>query len=304
MPHALGIDIGGTNIKIGLVSDSGELLESSAIPTPSSKTLADVVGASAQYVRSVLNRTGIQPVGVGIAAPGVVDLTGDIVVVAPNLPPWKDAPARTAYAEALRLPAVLGNDVGLFGVGEHRWGAARGLKNFIAVAVGTGVGGAIFIEGKLYRGSTGGAGELGFTIVTPDGPSVSGVAGVLEAYCGRAAFDDLVLELFTSGEVPSPRRITDLTAQGEPRARKVHARLAHYLAEAATSWLHILNPEAIIIGGGTVTGATYFFETFEQQLRARARATHTAHLKILPSQLGYYAGVLGAAALWFESQET
>lgn len=303
MHYAIGIDIGGTNIKIGLVSDSGELLENSAIPTPPSKTLSDVVAAATQYVRGALQRTGLQPVGVGIAAPGVVDLSGDMVVVAPNLPPWRNARARAAFADALQLPAVLGNDVGLFAVGEHRWGAAQGMKNFVAVAVGTGVGGAVFIDGKLYRGATGGAGEIGFTVVSQEGPAVSGVVGVLEGFCGRAAFDDAVLELFTSGEVPSPKRITDLATQGESRARKVHDRLAFYLAEAAASWLHILNPEAIIIGGGTLNGATYFLEVFEQKLRARARPTHTEHLRILPSQLGYYAGVLGAAALWFESQE-
>jgi glucokinase len=219
------------------------------------------------------------------------------------MPPWKNAPVRQAFSDALGIPAVLGNDVGLFAVGEHRWGAARGMKNFIAVAVGTGVGGAIFINDKLYRGADGGAGELGFTVVSPKGPALQNVEGVLEAYIGRHAFDDEVLRLYTTGEVPSPKRIAELSAQADPRARKIYDKLAYYLAEAATSWVHVLNPEAIVIGGGTVLGADYFFEVFEKTLRARARKTHTEHLQILPSKLGYYAGVMGAAALWFSTDQ-
>jgi glucokinase len=297
---ALGLDIGGTNIKLGLVSDAGELLDTQIVSTPPKRDPADVIAASAAAAHLLLARAKQTPEGVGIAAAGVVDLSGEHVVRAPNFPTWQDAPLKAGVEQALGLPAVMGNDVDLFGLAELRWGAAVGFKHVVCAAVGTGLGGAIIIDGKLYRGAQGGAAELGFTIIRECGPVVAGCKGVIEGFVGRHGFDEIVLELFPSGEVPTPRRITELAELGDPRARQVHDRIADYLAEAAASWLHILNPEALVLGGGTLAGSTYFFETFERKLRARARPTHTEHLKILPGKLGYFAGVQGAAALWFE----
>ena len=294
----LGIDIGGTNIKLGLVNQQGDLLDTCTVSTPQQRDLMDVVDACQRGGRELLAKSKLKPKGVGVAAPGVVDIAGEIVAASPNFPSWKDEPVRRVMSDAFKLPAVLGNDVDLMGVAEHTWGAAVGLKHFIATAVGTGVGGAIFIDGKLYRGCCGGAAEVGFTIISPDGPAVSNVTGVVEGYVGRRGFDDIVGKLFPSGEFPTPRRITELANNGDPRARQVQDIIAGYLAEAVATWLHLLNPEAIILGGGTLAGATYFFEVFERKLKARALKTHTDCLKILPSKLGYFAGVQGAAAAW------
>jgi glucokinase len=298
----LGLDIGGTNMKAGLVHASGELVDHAIVSTPNPREMPDVVGAISQMVSALTARAGAQPVGVGIAAAGVVDIAGERVMRAPNFPTWKEVPLRSAVSEALKLPAVLGNDVDVFGVAEHRWGAAVGLKHFVAVAVGTGVGGAVFIDGKLYRGADGGAAELGFTVISPNGPEVLGHHGVVEGFIGRKGFDEIVLKCFPTGEIPAPRRVTELAAQGDARARQVHKEVARYLAEAASSWLAILNPEAIILGGGTLQGAEYFLEEFERRLRTRALKTHTDHLRILPGKLGYFAGVQGAAALWLTMQ--
>jgi glucokinase len=295
----LGIDIGGTNIKFGLVAETGELTDQGVVSTPQRREPEDVVAVTGQAVRQMLARNGkVEPRGLGLAAPGVVDLAGEHVVRSPNFPTWHDVALRRAMETEFGLPTVLGNDVDVLGLAEHRWGVAAGLKHFMAVAVGTGVGGAIIINGKLYRGATGGAAELGFTVISNDGPEVIGVRGVIEGFVGRHGFDEIVLRHFPTGEVPTPKRVTELTAQGDERARAVHRELAGYLAEAAASWLHILNPEALVLGGGTLQGAEYFRQTFEEQLRARALPTHTARLQILPAKLGYYAGVQGAASLW------
>lgn len=299
---ALGIDIGGTNIKIGLVSAGGELLEQAIATTPQQRAPEDVVAVVSRTVSALLAKRPERPVGIGLAAAGPVDLQNELVLAAPNFPGWKDVPLRRTIEQALKLPCVLGNDVDAFGLAEHRWGAAQGLRHFVAVAVGTGVGGAVFINGELYRGAYGGAAELGFTVINRDGPVVLGCPGVIEGFIGRRGFDDIVLRLFPTGEVPTPKRITELAASGDPRARQVHAELAGYLAEAAASWIHILNPEAIVLGGGTLSGAAFFFDEFERRLHARALKTHVAGLRILPGKLGYYAGVLGAAALWFAAR--
>ncbi|MCX6601202.1 MAG: ROK family protein [bacterium] len=299
---ALGLDIGGTNIKAALVRKDGELVDHIVTSTPQRRDPPEVVAVAANTARALLARTRAEPSGMGIAAAGPVDLSGEHVICAPAFPTWNNTPLRAALSEAMGLPAVLGNDVDAFGLAEHRWGAAVGLRHFIAVAVGTGVGGAIFIDGKLYRGAQGGASELGFTVISPNGPAVFERPGVLEGYIGRHGFDEIVLKHFPTGEVPNPRRVTELAAQGDARARRVHSEVAGYLAEAAASWLHILNPEAIILGGGTLAGADFFFEEFERKLRARALPLHTQNLKILSSRLGYLSGVQGAAALWFSSQ--
>lgn len=306
MPQTLilGLDLGGTNIKVGLVSQSGVLADHAIGTTPQHRDMPEVVVAMVNTARLLLARhAGVKLDGVGIAAPGVVDLSGERVLRAPNFPSWNNIPLRRTLEEALKLPCVMGNDVDLFGMAEHRWGAAVGFKHFIAVAVGTGVGGAIFIDGKLYRGADGGAAELGFSIISRDGQSVLGIDGCLEGYIGRRGFDDIVLRLFPSGEVPTPRRITELAAAGDTRARQVHSHIAEHLAEAAATWLHILNPEAIVLGGGTLANASFLIEEFERKLHARALKTHTANLKVLPSKLGYFAGVHGAAALWLSRRD-
>lgn len=297
---ALGIDIGGTNLKIGLVTETGKLIDKDTTPTPKPRELQAVVGALAASVKAICEKHDANPIGAGIGAPGVVDETMQTVLWAPNFNDWIGAPIRQTIADAIGLPVVMDNDVNNFAVGEHRWGAARQFKHFVACAMGTGLGGAVYINGKLYRGARGAAGEMGFTIISPDGPAIMDRQGVLEAYVGRAAFDRLVDDRFKTGEFPTPRRITELAAQDEPRAKEIHDILAKQLSEAAASWLHLLNPEAIIIGGGTTHQADYFFERFDFHLRQRALPPHTEKLQILPGQLGYYAGMLGAAALWFE----
>jgi len=297
---ALGIDIGGTNLKIGLVTADGDLLDKETTPTPKPRALRDVVSVLADTAKALCAKHNVTPEGAGIGAPGVVDETMSTVLWAPNFKDWLGAPIRQEIANALGMPVVMDNDVNNFAVGEHLWGTAKKYQHFVACAVGTGLGGAVFINGKLYRGARGAAGEMGFTIISPDGPAVLDRQGVLEAYVGRAAFDILVDERYKSGEFPTPRRITELAAQGEPRAREIHDILARQLAEGAATWLHLLNPEAVIVGGGTTHQASYFFERFDFYLRQRALPPHTEKLHILPGQLGYYAGMLGAAALWFE----
>ncbi|MBU1985071.1 ROK family protein, partial [bacterium] len=200
--YILGLDIGGTNIKIGLVSDSGELIDHVIATTPFKREPEDVVTAAEHACRPLLSRVNHKPEGIGIAAAGMIDLAGERYMRGPNFFTWEKVPLREMLEKAFGLPAVMGNDVDVFGIAEHRWGAAVGLQHFVCAAVGTGLGGAVFIGGKLYRGAFGGAGELGFTVITPDGPVVLDCPGVIEGYVGRRGFDDIVLRLFPTGEVP------------------------------------------------------------------------------------------------------
>ncbi|MBU1638341.1 ROK family protein [bacterium] len=300
---ALGIDIGGTNTKIGLVTRSGKLIAKETTSTPDSHSIEDVLRVIVQISAELISSNQVAIEGVGIGAPGVVDLACERVVEAPSFPTWDNIPLRKLISDALNLPAVMDNDVNAFGIGEHLWGAGVGLTDFIAIAIGTGVGGSIFINGELYRGATGAAGELGFTILTPDGPAVGGIVGVLEGYIGRRGFDREVAKLFPKGEFPTPRRITQMVRDDNPKAKQIQLLMAARLTEAAATWVHMLNPQAIIIGGGTMAESDFFYAELNNRLRARARRVHTRDLRILSGKLGYYAGMLGASALWYSSQK-
>lgn len=300
-PVALGIDIGGTNTKIGLVTRSGKLIAKETTSTPESHSIEDVLRVIVQISAELISSNQVAVEGVGIGAPGVVDIEREHFVEAPNFPDWDNIPLRKLISDALNLPAVMDNDVNAFGIGEHLWGAGVGLTDFIAIAIGTGVGGSIFINGELYRGAAGAAGELGFTILNTDGPVIGGITGVLEGYIGRHGFDNEVGKLFPTGAFPTPRRITQMARDGDERAKQVQSIIAARLTEAAATWVHILNPQAIIIGGGTMAESEYFYRELNSKLRARARRVHTRDLQILPGRLGYYAGMLGASALWFSS---
>ncbi len=231
----------------------------------------------------------------------MVDETRELLRSAPNFPEWKNLPLRSELQEILELPVTLDNDVNAFGLAEALWGAGKGKQCLLGLAVGTGVGGVIIIDGKVFRGFRGTAGELGHILINEDGPLCNcGLRGHLEAYAGRAAFDKEASRLFPTGELPNPMRMAELAADGNEKAREIHRYLAHYLALGCATLIHCFNPEAIIIGGGTVVNAPYLFEVLRAEVARYAMETAREGVEILPAGLGYMAGVLGAAALCYQ----
>ncbi|MBU1708142.1 ROK family protein [bacterium] len=293
--------MGGTNFKIAVVAPDGTILAERVTPTPASRLWPDVRKALANSTRLVLRESGLKPTSIGFAAPGMVDETRELLRSAPNFPEWKNLPLRSELQETLELPVTLDNDVNAFGLAEALWGAGKGKQCLLGLAVGTGVGGVVLIDGKVFRGFRGTAGELGHILINENGPLCNcGLPGHLEAYTGRAAFDKEATRLFPTGELPNPMRMAELVAEGNDKAREVHRYLAHYLALGCATLIHCFNPEAIIIGGGTVVNAPYFFEVLQEEITRHTMKTAREGVEILPAGLGYMAGVLGAAALRYE----
>ncbi len=301
--QVIGIDLGGTNFKVAVVTSDGRILAERVAPTPDSHEWPDVERALVESTQRLLHERETAPTSVGFAAPGIVDEARECICLAPNFPTWKNLPVRAELENALKLPVTLDNDVNAFGLAEAYWGAGKGKRYLVCLAVGTGVGGAIILHGKLYRGMHGAAAELGHILLNENGPLCScGQRGHLEAYVGRRAFDELATRLFPTGELPAPRRMAELAAQGDERAREIHRYLAHYLALGCVTLIHCFNPEAIVIGGGTVLESPYLFEALRAELEQLTISAVHEGVEILPSGLGYLAGVLGAAALCFEAR--
>jgi glucokinase len=303
--QVIGIDLGGTNFKIAVVTPEGEILAQCVTPTPESHEWPDVRTALVRDTRKLLGEHGLQPTSVGFAAPGIVDAAREHMLQAPHFPAWKKLALRSGLEEALNLPVTLDNDVNAFGLAEALWGAGKGKRFLLGLAVGTGVGGAIVLNGRLYRGMGGAAAELGHILINENGPLCScGQRGHLEAYVGRRAFDEVATRLFPTGALPTPKHMAELAAEGDERAREVHRYLAHYLALGCATLIHCFNPDAIVIGGGTAIGSPYLFEILRAEVKRYTMPAASEGVEILPSGLGYLAGVLGAAALRYQGTDS
>ncbi|MCL1466819.1 ROK family protein [Argonema galeatum] len=289
-PQVLGIDLGGTAIKLGRFQEDGTCLQSLTVPTPQPATPEAVVEAIAHAVTAC---GGSEVKAIGLGTPGPADAAGRIARVAINLAGWKDVPLADWLEAKTGLPTILANDANCAGLGEAWLGAGRRFSNMILLTLGTGVGGAIILDGKLFTGHQGAGGELGLITLNPDGPECnSGNRGSLEQYVSVQAI----------------RRRTGLEPEELGRRAKAGDRVAlefwesygRDLGAGLASLIYVLTPEAIIIGGGVSASAEFFFPTAMAEINRRVLASSRALLQLLVAELGNQAGMVGAAKLAWE----
>ncbi|MBL8176650.1 MAG: ROK family protein, partial [Bryobacterales bacterium] len=268
----IGVDLGGTNTKSGVVRSDGELVESCTVPTPSRATQLDLLDHLEKQVRRAMDATTDSIAAVGIATAGWVDReTGTVVHATGTLPFWTGAPIAAALQQVLHMPVHVENDANAFALGEGRFGAARGASSYVGLTLGTGLGAGVVMNGSLLRGAHHLANALGHIVVEPNGlPCTCGQKGCLEVYTNSAALARY------SGSVDT---------------------LAEYLARGCASIIHAYDPSAIVIGGGLAVNNTRLFELLPDRLAELVFAWERRGVKVLPSGLGYEAGVLGAAAV-------
>jgi glucokinase len=292
---SIGLDLGGTHIKAVVVAKSGEVLRQAHLDTPPGRQVNAVVKALAEVCQGfIVEHPEVDSIGLG--APGLVDLDRKVIRVAPNFPAWKDVPLSELVSAKIQRPVLLENDVNCFGLAEHRWGAGRGFKNLIALAVGTGIGGAIILDGQLYRGSSGAAGELGHISVDLWGPKCGcGNLGCVERYLGEQWFTREAQTVL--GPVKSPAEISARAQAGDVAALQYLEGRGEILGVACTTLIHIFDPEAIVIGGGIAQAGEAFFRGINRAIRERAYTALADKVQILPAQLGTYSGAMGAALL-------
>jgi glucokinase len=293
--RVIGIDLGGTNIKLGCYTRDGKCLDSLKIETPQPAHPDAVIARLAAAIREIDPER--ESIALGIGTPGPADVKGRIAKLAINLPGWIDVPLADGLETLTGLPTVVANDANCAGLGEAWLGAGRHFQNWLLLTLGTGVGGAIFINGKLFVGHNGTAGELGLVTVDLNGPRCnSGNQGSLEQHVSAQAIRRRMgLE---------PRDLAELAMAGDPKALAFWQEYGRELAVGITSTVYVLAPQAVIIGGGICAASDWFLPTLQMEVERRVKPTSREGLKIAIAELGNQAGMAGAARLAWQSVES
>jgi glucokinase len=319
-PYAIGIDVGGTKIAAGLVSREGVILNRYTTQAHSEQQPNIVIGAIEKAYRAVLaegkvEATNIEAVGLGF--PGNTNGPAGLILVSSNLPAWNHFPLRDTLTERLGVPVVLDNDTNLCAVGEHRYGAGRGTQNMCYVTFSSGYGIGIIINSELYVGHTGTAGELGHVVIDIGGPPCTcGKNGCVMAYASGIGISRMAYEMIEFGTdtqlremVPpggrrfSGEQITKAAREGDNVAREILQTAAYYCGVGLSMIVQVLNPEAIVVGGGlTQIGSTLMDDTLKA-MKEHTQPELWDSVRVVSWQLKDDLGVVGAAAKAFSNAE-
>jgi glucokinase len=306
--YAVGIDLGGTKLRGGILSQDGRLVARLEIETEAWKGTAGVLANLKGLITRLLDSTDRSRVaGIGIAAAGQIHPKTQAVVYAPNLG-WRDVPLRDEIESGFALPTCVENDVRAAAWGEYRFGVGRGAQSLIAVFVGTGVGSGAVVDGLLLRGFTNVAGELGHTQVVADGLLCGcGQRGCVEAYASGGGFVRRLESALAAGVATSlaaetggdPSRLTAglvarAAATGDALAREMWADAERYLGMSLAGYVTLLNPELLILGGGVMSTVLSLFEVLTERVRASTTVL-ARELRVERAGLGDSAGIVGAA---------
>ncbi|MCX7786686.1 MAG: ROK family protein [Spirochaetes bacterium] len=317
MRKRIGFDLGATKMLCGILDEKGTILHRLKRKSVASRKAQDVYTAIVQCIEECLEEASVsleEIEGIGIGAPGVVNFKKGIVLEAPNLG-FQDYPLRKQLEKTFSLPVVVDNDVNLATFAEARKGVAKGMKHVIGLFPGTGLGSGIVLNGELYRGAFGGAGEVGHTIVEPNGNLCGcGGYGHLEALVSRSAIAKDVVALAATGKAPTVldkagtdyKKIKSSVLKkavdaGEKEVEKAILRSAWYLGIGMANLVHILNPEGIVLGGGLVERfGSFYVEAAEASMRKHALPSLVKSVRVLISTFLEDAVVVGAALLLAE----
>ncbi len=287
-PLIFGVDLGGTAIKLGCCGSQGQCLRSVTIPTPQPSVPEAVVAAIATAIHTLDPDHNIPAIGIGM--PGPADITGRIARVSINLDDWHNVPLAEWIEAKTGRPTTVANDANCAGLGEALYGAGTPFQNLIMLTLGTGVGGAIILNGELYTGRDGAAGELGLITLWPDGPPCnSGNNGSLEQFASvRAIRRDQHCE---------PHQLAEQAQMQDEAAIAIWHDYGRNLGAGLASLIYVLTPEAVILGGGIAASTALFLPSLEAEIERRVMPTSRENLVILPAALGNQAGMIGAAQL-------
>ncbi len=300
MRYAVGVDLGGSFIKFGVVSEKGELREFRKVETPVGRGVEEVLSVIVFHVRELLK--DYSPNDIGVASPGSI-ARGGIVLFSPNFPLWRKVKLRELLEEKLGKRVVVDNDANAFAFGEKEVGCAQGVDDFILLTLGTGVGGAVFSGGRLIRGSMGIGAELGHILVGERGPVCGcGNIGCLETYASASGIGKLAEEEGLSESERNPVELLRLYHMGDFRALRVIDKTKRYLERALISFVHIFNPKLIVFGGGLSKGWREILFDLQDRVNSKVMPSFKGSFKIEFSSLHEEAGVLGIALMALKSE--
>ena len=310
--YRIGVDVGGTNVKIALVDKEGSIVYSNTTPTRAEMgyeyTISNIKQAIVDLMKETkTDKTTIE--GIGFGFPGQIDCDAGIVRVSPNIPGWINVPVAKIIEKEFGIPTKVDNDVRCAALGELAFGAGKGCQNLICITVGTGIGSGLIINGKLVRGADNAAGEIGhIKLQMHDGPICGcGDTGCLEAFASGPSIVAMAQEYILGGKSTkyrelanpeiTPYIVAEAAKQGDKVALKIFERMGEYIGIGLASVVNLLNPEKIVIGGGVADAGDILFTPLINTLKKRAMPIQAKSVSVVPAQLGNAAGVIGASLL-------
>lgn len=311
-PFYLGIDLGGTNIKSGVVDDTGCPISSVSLETEAERGPEVGLNNLAEAGRRAVEASGVgwdAIAAVGLGSPGTMDLEAGMLLDPPNLPGWVNLPIRRLLAERLDRPTILQNDANAAAYGEYWAGAGRATSSLVMFTLGTGIGCGIVVEGRLLEGRHSHGAECGHMVIAMENGRVCscGARGHLEAYASATALVKRAQEALEAGEdsvrlrraladdALTSRAIHDAAEAGDPLADRLMRETARYLAVGAVNLMHTIDPDIVLFGGGMIAAGEGFLNDIRADIRAMAFPVPAARTRIQYAELGGEAGFIGAA---------
>ncbi|MFP4974927.1 ROK family glucokinase [Paenibacillus sp. CN-4] len=310
----VGVDLGGTAIKVGICSAEGQLLHTYEGPTETDKGTDAVINNIEKYVRQIVEDSPYswdQLAGVGAGVAGFTNIREGIIILAPNIG-FRDVPIRAILESRLNKPVKIDNDANVAALGEAWSGAGQGVDNCVCYTLGTGVGGGIIINGRIYQGFSGLAGELGHISVVPDLEAIQcgcGKMGCLETVSSATGIIRMAKDAVERGDRTSlahvekiaAKEVFDAAKEGDEVAVRIVKRAAFYLGKSMASVAAVLNPELFIVGGGVSKAGAILFDEVQRVYEKLTPEPLQTGVSIIPAKLGNDAGIIGAAGLLLRS---
>lgn len=310
----IGVDLGGTAIKVGICNEEGQLLHTYEGPTEVAKGADTIVANIEKYVRHIVEESPFaweQVAGVGAGVAGFTNVREGIIILAPNVG-LKDFHIREILEQRLGKPIKIDNDANVAALGEAWGGAGKGIENCVCYTLGTGVGGGIIINGKIYQGFSGMAGELGHMSVVPDLEAIGcgcGQMGCLETVSSATGIIRMAKDAVARGDRTSLSHVENIMAkdvfdaakEGDEAAIRIVNRAAYYLGKSMAAVAVVLNPELFIVGGGVSKAGDILFNEIRSVFGKLTPEPVQKGMKIVPATLGNDAGMVGAAGLFLRS---
>jgi len=298
----LGIDFGGTSVKIAVAAGSDIISETIRIPTQDHDSPDTLLEELAQSV-SQLRKDCPDLAAVGIGVPGAIDFEKGVTYQLTNVRGWNDLSLRDIIQDKIGLPTILENDANCMAYAEFKHGAGQGFRNVICVTLGTGVGGGLILNGELFRGSRFAAGEIGQMSVDlygVDGPY--GNSGALERYIGNRQIEEMAKQKYFDSDLDAPsdlrpEALHNLAKEGDEVAIAVWDKVATYLGSCLMSTIYLLNPDAVVIGGGVAQAGKFLFDPLRSKLKASLTRECIDDLVISHAKFGNTAGIIGCSTM-------
>lgn len=302
--YSIGVDLGGTNLRVAAIDASGQMLEKLSLPANydagPDHVVSDIV-KTIQQVRSRVNGSLLEGVGIGI--PGFIDMDAGVVVGAANLPGFQGYPVRDHVEQELQTRIILENDANAAALGEMWMGAGRGNKNLLLITLGTGIGGGIIVDGKVLHGFLGMAGEIGHMTVFPDGnPCGCGNCGCLEKHASASAIAAMgqMMHFGNNEHQITAKRVYELALGGNERAQLVFESVGRALGIAIANLINLFNFPLYLVSGGPLPAWDLFAPSMMAEIKKRSFTSSQSGTRVERAQLGGDAGLFGAAYLPFQ----